>query len=156
MITVVELQRDDRAPGERVQPRQRILVVDDNEPTRRLYATVLARSGYEVETVEDGEAGWRALHAEEHDPANFDLLITDNDMPKLSGLELVKKLRNARWDLPIILASGSAPFQTESLEITEFLPKPFALDLLVKAVKSALALGPAEHFNFQSTGKHDL
>jgi YesN/AraC family two-component response regulator len=63
-----------------------------------------------VDTAEDGEFGWEALQAK-----NYDLLITDNNMPKVSGLELVKKLRSARMALPVILASGAMPEELNRL-----------------------------------------
>jgi two-component system sensor histidine kinase and response regulator WspE len=81
---------------------QRILLVEDDAAVRRINARVLARSGYQVATAEDGDAGWEALHAN-----HFDLLITDHSMPRLSGLQLVKKVRSARLALPVILVSGS-------------------------------------------------
>lgn len=88
------------------QPRQpqHILVVDDDHDIRRLNAEVLKRLGYEVATAADGAAGWAALNA-----ARYDLLITDNDMPNVSGIELLKKVRAARMALPVILATGRLP-----------------------------------------------
>src|SRR6266498_4950023 len=67
-------------------PSHRILVVEDQPALRSLSAQVLVRSGYEVDVAEDGMAGWEALRAE-----SYDLLITDNQMPRLSGLELVDR-----------------------------------------------------------------
>ena len=72
-------------------PSQRILLVEDDAAICQLNAQVLARSGYRVDAAADGSAGWDALHAN-----NFDLLITDHDMPVLSGLDLVRKVRSAR------------------------------------------------------------
>src|ERR1035441_6822218 len=83
-------------------PPCRILVVDDEPDIRRLNAEVLKSSGYEVDTAEDGKAGWQALQAVTHAPDSYDLLITDHNMPELSGLALVKKLRAARMALPVI------------------------------------------------------
>ena len=71
-------------------PSRRILVVEDDGAIRQSNAQVLVRSGYQVDTAEDGAAGWKALHGKE-----FDLMITDHDMPRLTGLELVKKVRCA-------------------------------------------------------------
>src|SRR5689334_19643597 len=64
-------------------PAHRILVVDDELGIRQVSAAVLGCSGYDVDTAEDGEAGWNALQTK-----NYDLLITDNNMPKLTGVEL--------------------------------------------------------------------
>jgi DNA-binding response OmpR family regulator len=90
-------------------PPHRILVVDDEPDLRRLNAEVLKDSGYHVDTAEDGIAGWKALRAVRHAPESYALLITDHDMPGLSGLALVKKLRAARIALPVIMATGTLP-----------------------------------------------
>ena len=108
-------------------------MVDDDGDLRRLSAEVLISSGYQVDAAEDGEAGWEALQAR-----NYDLLITDNDMPNLSGLELVKKLHSARMALPVILASGTLPIWDESLQLAAMLPKPFSIDELLGTVKEVL------------------
>ena len=82
----------------------RILLVDDELDIRLLGADLLFHSGYQVDTAGDGESGWEALQARD-----YDLLITDNKMPKVSGVELVRKLRSARMALPVILATGAMP-----------------------------------------------
>ncbi len=118
-------------------PSHRILVVEDQPALRSLSAQVLVRSGYEVDVAEDGMAGWEALRAE-----SYDLLITDNQMPRLSGLELVKKLRAAHLALPVIMASGT--FSTEqlnrhrSLQFAALLLKPFTTDQLLATVQEIL------------------
>jgi CheY-like chemotaxis protein len=80
-------------------PPRRILVVEDDSVIRRLNAEVLTRSGYQVNTVEDGAAAWNALVGD-----GYDLMITDNMMPTLTGEELLKKLRAARMAVPVIMA----------------------------------------------------
>src|ERR1700748_1598004 len=74
-----------------------ILLVDDDLYIRELYSSALIRQGYHVDTMTDGADAWKAL--QNH---SYDLLITDQVMPKLSGLELIKKLRLAKTRLPII------------------------------------------------------
>ena len=91
------------------RPPRRILVVEDEPDIRSLNAEVLKNSGYEVDTAEDGKAGWEALHATRPAPESYALLITDHDMPGLSGLALIKKVRAARMALPVILATGTLP-----------------------------------------------
>src|ERR1044071_2825433 len=114
-----------------LQRAQKILVVEDEMDIRRIYAELLIRSGYGVDTAEDGEAGWKMLHAVRHDPGSYDLLITDNNMPRLSGLDLIKKLRSARMTLPIILASGAPLNDIEELQLAAVLPEPFPIGLLM-------------------------
>jgi DNA-binding response OmpR family regulator len=62
-----------------------ILVVEDDLSILQLSTSVLKSSGFQVDTAVDGAAGWDALHT-----SSYDLLITDNNMPKLSGVELVQ------------------------------------------------------------------
>jgi DNA-binding response OmpR family regulator len=116
----------------------RILFVDDSTAVREATANVLVGSGYHVDVAEDGEAGWQALHA-----TKYDLLITDHDMPKLTGVELVKKLRSARMNLPVVLASAALPTEELNrnpwLQIAATLLKPFAIDELLETVKAAIA-----------------
>ena len=112
---------------------QRILVVDDEASILRLVTAVLGSSGYDVDGAEDGAVAWQALRAE-----RYDLLITDNSMPNVSGVELIKKVRAARIVLPIIMASGNLPTHELSLEIAATLLKPFAIKALLNAVKEVL------------------
>ena len=138
-------------PGDRgapvqiqIRPPPRILVVDDDTDICQLYSDVLTGSGYRVHTAEDGEAGWTALNTARHDPDSYNLLITDYNMPKLSGFDLVRKLRSARMALPVILASGSELLnaetlrQAESLCFASILPKPFLPEQLVSTVRAVL------------------
>jgi DNA-binding response OmpR family regulator len=114
----------------------RILVVDDDIDIRLLSAALLFRSGYQVDTAEDGATGWDALQAK-----SYDLLITDNKMPKVSGVELVKMLRSAHMALPVILASGAMPEELNRLpwlRLAATLLKPFSPDELLETVKKVL------------------
>ena len=119
-------------------PPNRILFVDDSAAVREASAKVLICSGYHVDVAEDGEAGWKALHA-----ARYDLLITDHNMPKLSGVELVKKLRSAHMNLPVVLASGVLPTeelkQNPWLQLAATLLKPFTIHELQGTVRAALS-----------------
>src|SRR5664279_4806418 len=69
-----------RQPG----PRRRILVVDDEPLLRRLNTEVLVDAGYRVDTAEDGAVAWDTLQLN-----SYDLLITDNEMPNVSGVDSV-------------------------------------------------------------------
>jgi DNA-binding response OmpR family regulator len=124
-------------------PPRRILVVEGEPDIRHLNAEVLIRSGYKVDTAGDGKAGWEALHAVSHAPDCYDLLITDHDMPGLTGLALVKKVRAARMALPVIMATGTLP--TEDL-FTRYpwlqpvvtLIKPYSVEQLLGTVQAVL------------------
>ena len=121
----------------------RILVVEDEPDIRRLNAEVLKSSGYEVDTVKDGKAGWKALHAVRHAPESYDLLITDHEMPGLTGLALVQKVRAASMALPIIMATGRLPAEDlfdryPWLQPVAMLPKPYSVKQLVGTVEAVL------------------
>jgi len=118
-------------------PPQRILVVDDDSSCRQLSVDVLVDSGYDVEAVQDGAAGWEALQVK-----RYDLVITDNTMPRMTGLEMIEKLRSKGLKVPVMMAA-------ECLPLFEFagrpwlypdatLQRPFSNDALVATVKRVL------------------
>jgi DNA-binding response OmpR family regulator len=95
-----------------------------------------------VDTAEDGTAGWEALKAL-HAPESYALLITDHDMPRLSGLGLVKKMRSAHMDLPVIIATGTLPMDDlftryPWLQPAAALVKPYSIEQLLGTVKTVL------------------
>jgi two-component system chemotaxis response regulator CheY len=120
-----------------------ILVVEDEPDLRQLNVEVLESYGYQVDTAEDGLAGWRAIHATRHSPENYVLLITDHDMPGLSGLALVKKARAARMALPVIMATGALPMEDlfaryPWLQPAAALVKPYSVEQLLGTVEAVL------------------
>jgi DNA-binding response OmpR family regulator len=118
---------------------KRILAVEDDEIIRAIVAHAIAQLGYAVDTAENGEQGWKKLNL--HD---YDLLITDNNMPRLTGLELVQMLRSANMMLPVILASGGTAQVDPALQITASLPKPFYTEQLMKLVQEVLRAAAGE------------
>jgi len=126
------------------QPRStalphRILVVDDEPNMRLLLTSVLAHSGYEVESAEDGAVAWEALQSK-----SYDLLITDQNMPRITGLQLIKNLRSAGMALPVMMVAGIVPLdelaQNAGLHLTAAISKPFELSHLLNTVSNALHL----------------
>ena len=116
----------------------RILHAEDEPAIRRLTAKVLTEQGHAVTSVADGERAWEALQT-----GFFDLLITDNDMPGLSGLELIERVRRHGMDLPVVMVSGLPGWATKAdldqLHLAAALPKPFALEDLRRTVNRVLA-----------------
>ena len=118
-------------------PRHRILVVDDDIFIRRLNTDALSQLGYEVDAAEDGSVAWDNLQRK-----SYDLVVTDNEMPNLSGVELFFRLRAAHLALPVIMATGTLP----NKESTQYplpqpvatLHKPYTLVELVGAVQAVL------------------
>jgi two-component system OmpR family response regulator len=127
----------------RSKPTRRILVVDDDDEIRHINAEVLANSGYHVDAAEDGAAAWDTLQRN-----RYDLLVTDNDMPKVSGVELLHKLHAAHIALPVILATGTLPTaeftQYPWLQPAALLIKPYSFHELLGTVRNILrATDPA-------------
>lgn len=82
--------------------RRRVLVVDDSITVREVERQLLRKNGYDVDVAVDGRDGWNALRA-----AKYDLLITDVDMPRMNGIELIRTVRREQRfaELPIIIVS---------------------------------------------------
>jgi DNA-binding response OmpR family regulator len=121
----------------RKNPPRRILVVDDDPDTRQLSVDVLVSANFEVGAAVDGADGWEALRAQ-----HFDLVITDNTMPRMTGVELIEKLRYTRVPLPVIMASGQLPTQEFDrkpwLLPDATLQRPFSNDDLLATVRRVL------------------
>lgn len=116
---------------------QRILVADDDPAIRRLNTEILVAAGYQVDAAGDGDTAWEAIQQNA-----YDLLVTDYDMPRLTGVGLLKKLYAARLALPVIMVTGTYP-QDELekhpwLQIEASLLKPYTMDELLNTVKNVL------------------
>lgn len=92
----------DAASGAKQTRRKRILVVDDSLTVRELERKLLDHHGYEIEVAVDGMDGWNAVRSN-----SFDLVVTDIDMPRLDGIELVSLIkRDPRLrNLPVMIVS---------------------------------------------------
>ena len=120
-------------------PPSRILVVDDDPDTRQLSVDILVSANFEVDSAVDGADGWEALRAK-----HFDLVVTDNKMPRMTGIELIKKLRYTRLPLPVIMATNQLPTQ-EFEQKPWLLPdatlqRPFSNDDLLETVKKVMRI----------------
>ncbi|PAA11679.1 hybrid sensor histidine kinase/response regulator [Pseudomonas fragi] len=103
LLNTGRLERIDRRNRHTAElTRKRILVVDDSLTVRELQRKLLINRGYEVAVAVDGMDGWNALRAE-----HFDLLITDIDMPRMDGIELVTLLRrdSRLQSMPVMVVS---------------------------------------------------
>ncbi|HKJ99520.1 MAG TPA: MASE3 domain-containing protein [Desulfotignum sp.] len=118
---------------------EHILLVDDEPPIVHLGKQTLERLGYGV-TCFTGSAD--ALAAFKADPARFDLVITDMNMPDLTGLQLAKALIAVRPDIPVVICTGfSERINTEkaaALGIRGFLMKPFLRSKMAFMVRKVL------------------
>jgi chemotaxis protein histidine kinase CheA/ActR/RegA family two-component response regulator len=111
-----------------------VLVVDDSLSVRKFLSGMLSKHDYEVEVAKNGTAAMELLNQKE-----FDMMISDLEMPQISGYELIEQIRSdSRWEkLPIIVLTGRASKHIEQhitqLGANEFVVKPFKeSDLLEK------------------------
>jgi signal transduction histidine kinase/ActR/RegA family two-component response regulator len=130
-----------KAPIMTRSDRKRLLLVDDDSLVRSTIEAGLARMGYEVCTAQGGA---HALQLVEADPDRFDVLVTDQMMPGMTGLELGQEIAKVRPTLPCILISGYAAAlnerQVKALGFAGLIMKPVTLDQLDKTLQSALSV----------------
>lgn len=111
-----------------------VLVVDDEPFIVDLLTLALEDEGYQVAGAYDGEQAWDLVHQQPPD-----LIITDVSMPRLDGVDLVRRLRCRRVlaSIPVILMSAAR----RAVEVpgAVFVPKPFDLDRLLSLVQAKLA-----------------
>jgi CheY-like chemotaxis protein len=124
--------------GQSAPNRQRILLVDDDQLMRELLSGVLEWFGYRVDTAEDGAAAWEKIKAARDTAEQYTLLITDNVMPKLSGIGLAEKVRDANLPLPVIMVCGNPPENATKVPLAAVLLKPFSGEVLAQTVKDVL------------------
>lgn len=114
----------------------RILLVDDDAQVRRAYARVLRQAGFQVDLAEDGDDAIRQVQ-----PGSYDVVVTDLTMPGLSGLALLRAIRERDLDIPVILVTGDPGFETAVDAVTHgafrYLVKPVASDALIALVTQA-------------------
>lgn len=117
----------------------RILLVDDERPLLETARGLLTRLGYEVTADTDSR---KILMAFKNQPEQYDLLVTDQTMPGLTGVELAKEVMETRPEMPVILYTGYGELisaeEAERLGIRGFLSKPFTMKDLAEAVQNAL------------------
>ncbi len=114
---------------------RRILYLDDDDALVFLARRLLERRGYRISGYTDQEEALAALRA---DPAGFDLVVTDYNMPGLSGLDVARAVRAIRADLPVAVASGfideALSAQAESAGVRELIFKADAAEDLCEAL----------------------
>jgi len=113
----------------------RILVIDDDQGVRDSMARMLRGAGYAVETAETGEEGLTLARGNV-----FDVILSDMRMPGISGLDVLKRLRDQRVDAAFIVMTGfgtvDSAVEAMKLGAVDFVQKPFFRDELLMRVKS--------------------
>jgi len=100
----------------------RVLVIDDETAILRMLDMALSRKGYQVDTADSGEEGLKRLQSND-----YDLVITDMVMGKMSGEDMLQEVRQLKGDsLPVIAMSGT-PWLMDKQLFDAVLPKPYSL-----------------------------
>ena len=127
------------ARGEKRMPRERILIVEDEEDILELERYNLEREGYRVNTVMSGEEALKIVKAQE-----FDLIILDLMLPGLDGLEVCKRIKNnpdnGETAIVMITAKGDEADIVTGLELgaDDYITKPFSPRVLLARIKAVL------------------
>jgi PAS domain S-box-containing protein len=130
---------DDESAPSIVSADARVLFVDDEPALAKLYQEMFARMGYRVVAC---TSGLEALRAFRTNPERFDLVVTDLNMPNMTGLDLAKELLEIRPNTPVILCMGFSETvdgeKARRLGIRETLMKPILADDLAQAIGRVL------------------
>ena len=125
-----------------VSPGKLILLVEDDRNLRTILDFNLKRLGFEVSVASDGKQAWQL--AQQH---SFDFVVTDYRMPKMDGVELMRRLRedDKYRQTPMILISALSrnldlPTLCDGLNVLAFFPKPFSPADLARTVEECLAM----------------
>jgi two-component system response regulator AtoC len=128
-----------------------VLIVDDEINIRRVLAAMLKREGYEVTTAADGEQAFGVLHK-----TPVHVVVTDLVMPRMSGLELLRRVAADFPDVPVIVitAHGSVDSAVAALKAGAFdyITKPFEQDELKKVIAKAARAHDLERQNVHAPG----
>jgi len=124
----------------------RILVVDDEVKMRRLLEMSLKNMGHEVVMAADGIEALSCC-----DDAPFDLILTDLKMPRMDGLQLLRRLRERGEDVPVIVLTAFGTIETavEAMKLgaSDYIIRPFEMETVELAVTRALAMGAVQREN---------
>jgi len=116
----------------------KILLAEDDNILRTMMIDSLEFQGHEVDGAEDGEEAWHLWRLGE-----YDILITDINMPKMNGIDLLKNIRELNKTFPIIVITGvyfeSAEKQAIDFAANMIMYKPFSMKKLFEAVNKFLA-----------------
>jgi two-component system nitrogen regulation response regulator NtrX len=115
----------------------KILLIDDEKNIRRSLREILEFEKYQVEEAEDGLSGLEKITSEP-----FDVVLCDIKMPKLDGLELLQKLMDEQYEVPLVMMSGHGNIETAVDAVKkgayDFLTKPIDLNRLLVTLRNAL------------------
>lgn len=131
--------------------RWAVLLAEDDAPRRRYFSALLRGAGFEVDDAATGTAAWKQFQNN-----SYDLVITDNDMPGMCGVELFARIRRRNEEIPVLLMSDNTTAaqicRDAGFETWHFLLKPFSAERLIATVMAVLKNGqPWSTFKRNST-----
>ena len=142
-LTVKDAHITNQESGPLLTGTEHVLLVDDKEQNVRVNRRMLEPLGYRISSFTDP---FEALHAFEKDPLAYDLMVTDQMMPKMTGLELTSKMLEMRPDFPVLVISGAATTsvrqQAKEIGVKALLDKPLSKPKLAMTLRSILGDDP--------------
>ena len=136
-------EMDTASPPREVPPiekgKHRIVLIDDEEAILATTGAILTRLGHTVTAFANGLEALKAIEATPH---GFDLIITDHSMPKITGLEIVRSLKEKGISIPVILTSGylahTMADQIRDVGVSEVMTKPITVRQLAETIERVL------------------
>lgn len=133
---------------------KKIMVVDDEAGIRNLLYDVLSEEGFLVTLAKDGEDSLKQMRKNK-----YDLVITDINMPRLGGLELIRRMkREGRKEKIIVMTGNTSDLRKDEKEIPKvvaLLNKPFQMNLFLEVVSSALTSKDMKNCNRKNISKRE-
>jgi two-component system phosphate regulon response regulator OmpR len=115
-----------------------LLVVDDNENIRVILKQMLEDGGYTVRTAKSGAEALETMKT-----LNFDMVITDINMPEMTGFELLGKIKKACPNVPVIFITAYRKdrnlVDSVKIGLSDYIEKPFKMDEVLRIVKEHIA-----------------
>lgn len=117
--------------------KTKILLAEDEEVMRSMLVDFMSMFDYEIIEAENGEQAWDMWNED-----NFTVVISDINMPKMSGIDLLRKIKESSPDFPVILITGvsidTAKKMAEKYKADAFLSKPFKMKRLLMTLQDVL------------------
>ena len=121
--------------------KRKILIVEDQDGIRNLISATLRMKGFVIEKAENGKEALKMLN---RSPNEFDLIVSDFDMPRMNGQEFLSEVRSTTElkDKPFIMLTSHSEFskikEAKEKGISEWIVKPFKVDSFVSKIEYAL------------------
>ena len=133
---------------ETASPRKKRILLIDDDPSLLAYATFhLSLAGYQVSEARDGCEALQQIEECQIRSDRFDLLVTDIQMPGMSGVALLRQLRVQKIYVPVLIVTGfldAASFrELQQMKYLDILVKPFKPDELIQYIERLTADGPS-------------